>query len=379
MVRVILYDEACEILNLESSFKEDVHVVAYIKNTGDYFGYFINDKRVYSLQNIDRKLNLIEFDYVVINSRYSEMIYEKLRVCRVDPKKILDLSFLKYKEEKKYFRDKLLYCRDNEVLDFEVLFLGKSYIKDEILFKHFRDYINVSSRVLDIHYNYHLLYYLIKNNKINKRTKVLMFMSYSMMYENINLLDSKRDFVYIFEDIFKTHNIEKTTYTYHELSLCDFENKFNRILKSQGERELKSTYEFSISNFDLEKIKYDTQIETINYSDSNMVAFKMNKNIISQMLKLLYDNSIDGVFIIPPVHEEYRTYINNTLRKEFYSVVSKHINDRFSILDYFNLDLESRYFSSPTNLNSIGCEKFLKVLSCDVKSKNLCSKLCNDL
>lgn len=379
MVKVILYEEVCEILDLENYFKDEVEVVAYLKNTNDYFGNFIENKRVYSLQSLQGKLNLIEFDYIIINSRYPEELYEYLKLCSVDPERILDISFLGGEEVKKYFKDKLLYCESNDVLDFSILFLGKSYIKDRSLIKHFNDYVNMSNKFLDIHYNYHLLYYLIKNNKINERTRVLMFMSYSMMYENISLIDSRKDFVQIFEDIFRIHNIEKLNYTYYDLARSSFENNFNKVFKTLDSSALNSMDGFSISSFDLDKIKYDTQIETINYSESNMVAFKMNKNIISQMLKFLYDNSVSTFFIIPPVHEGYRTYVNNTLRKEFYSVVSKYVSDRFFILDYFNLDLESCYFSSLTNLNSSGCEKFLEVLSYDIKNKYLCSKLCNDL
>lgn len=377
MVRVILYEEAFEILDLENYFKDEVEVVAYVKNTNDYYGNFIENKRVYSLGDLKRKLCLIEFDFIIINSRYSEKFYEELKLCTINPDKILDLSFLNYNEYRENFKDKLLYCENNEILDFNILCLGKSYIKDKFLFKYFNDYINLSNKFLDIHYNYHLLYYLIKNNKINRKTKVLMFMSYSMMYENINLMDNRKEFVKIFEDIFHIHNIENFSYTYYDLARENFKNNFTEVFKSLNFKN--SLDEFNISNFDLEKIKYDTQIETINYSESNMVAFKMNKNIISQMLKILYDNGINVFFIIPPVCEEYRTYINNTLRKEFYSVVSKYISDRFFILDYFNLDLESHCFSSPTNLNSYGCEKFLEVLSLHMKNKYLCHRICNDL
>ena len=60
-------------------------------------------------------------------------------------------------------------------------------------------------------------------------------------------------------------------------------------------------------------------------------------------------------------------------------VLNKNLNQNLFVFDYFNLDLDDKYFSSPTNLNLDGCKEFLKLLSYDVKSKVSCVKICNDL
>ncbi len=378
MVRIILYEEACEVLNLHKIFRDDVRVVAYIKNNNDYFGNFIDNIRVYSIQVASRKLSLIEFDYIIINSRYSRSLYEQLKIQGVSPEFIIDVSFLNDDDVKKCFKDKLIYCRRSEFLDFETLFIGKNYIEERFLSKHFNDYLNVSNKFLDVHYNYHLLYYLVKNNKIGKRIRIGFFINYSMMYENVDLLDDRRCFIKIFEDVFNIHNLCNLSSTYYDISGNNFKNSFNSVF-NLADGEADSISKFSVSESDLDKVKYDTQIETINYDDSNMVAFKMNKNIISQMLKFLYDNNITIFFIVPPVHKEYRTYINRTLRNEFYSVINKYLSDRFFIFDYFNFDLDANCFCSPTNLNFIGCDEFLKLLSLDIKDRFVSGKLCNDL
>lgn len=371
MIKVIIYDEACEVLNIEEYLRDDVEIVGYLKNSIEYFGEYIND--------IKEKLKSIEFDYVIVNSRYSSVFYEKIKECGISPENILDVSFFSHDSIKNSFKEKLLCCKEGDFLNFNTLFLGRNYIKDELISKYFGDYVNISNKFLDVHYNYHLLYYLIKNNKINENVNVGIFMNYSMLYENIDLLEDKYCFIKIFEEIFSVHKNLNLNSTYFDVCYESFKDNSSKVFKEINLSDLNSIDNFKISNNSIEKIRYDTQVETINYKDSNVVAFKMNKNIMAQKLKILHENNINVFFIIPPVYKEYRTYINNTLRKEFYMVLNKNLNQNLFVFDYFNLDLDDKYFSSPTNLNLDGCKEFLKLLSYDVKSKFSCVKICNDL
>lgn len=379
MIKVIIYDEACEVLNIEEYLRDDIEIVGYLKNSIEYFGEYINDIKVYTISDIKEKLKSIEFDYVIVNSRYSSVFYEKIKECGISPENILDVLFFSYDSIKNSFKEKLLCCKEGDFLNFNTLFLGRNYIKDELISKYFGDYVNISNKFLDVHYNYHLLYYLIKNNKINENVNVGIFMNYSMLYENIDLLEDKYCFIKIFEEIFSVHKNLNLNSTYFDVCYENFKDNSSKVFKEINLSDLNSIDNFKISNNSIEKIRYDTQVETINYKDSNVVAFKMNKNIMAQKLKILHENNINVFFIIPPVYKEYRTYINNTLRKEFYMVLNKNLNQNLFVFDYFNLDLDDKYFSSPTNLNLDGCKEFLKLLSYDVKSKVSCVKICNDL
>ena len=377
MIRVIIYDEACEFFNIEKFLKDDVQIIGYFKNDVDYYKSLENEINVYDINNFEKCIESIEYEYIVINSRYSNLFYEKVRKCNINPNKILDIKFFYHDSMKESFKEKILYCKESNSFDFDLMFLGRTYIGDNLISKYFDSYINISNQYLDMHYDYHLLYYLIKNNKINKNINVGIFTNYSMLYKNIDLIDYNCSFVKIFEDILSVHNHLNNTY----FDACNdrFKYNFNEVFKNFDLNDLIFLNRSNISSKPIEEIKYLTQIETINYKESNIVAFKMNKNIMAQKLKLLYKNDIRSFFIIPPVHKEYRTYINNTLKKEFYMVLNKNMNDKLFILDYFNLEMDSKYFSSPSNLNIDGCEEFLKVLKYDIKNKFSNIKVCNDL
>lgn len=377
MIKIIIYDEACELLNMEKILKKDVEIIGYFKNDIEGFKSLDNQLKVYDINDFKNVIKSIEYDFIVINSRCSSLVYEKIRQCDIYPDKVLDIKFFFHDSLKDSFREKITYCKESDFFDFDLMFLGRNYIGDNLIDKYFDAYINLSNNFIDMHYDYHLLYYLIKNNKINKNINIGIFTNYEMMYKNVDLVDYNCSFIKIFEEILEVHNNLNDTY----FDLCN--DKFKYSYKDVFDNFKKEDLEFfnknDMSNKSIESIKYLAQIETINYNESNLVAFKMNKNIIAQTFKLLYESSIKAFFIIPPVHKEYRTYINNTLKKEFYMVVNKNINDKFFILDYFNLDMDSKYFSSPSNLNVEGCEEFLKILKCDIKNKLFNIKACNDL
>lgn len=379
MPKVIVYDDVCEILNIEEALKYGVEIIGYLKNDNECFGNFINEIEVYTLQNIKEKIKYLEFDYIIVNSRCSGVFYDTMKDCGVPPENILDVCFLNYGQLKKSFKDKLLYCRDNDISDFDIMFLGRNYIKDDVIAKYFNDYINISNRFLDIHYDYHILYHFIKNNKITHKNKVGIFINYSMLYENINLSHDKGCFIRIFEEVFSVHNDVNTGNTYFDFCYENFKNNFEEVFDVNKIRKLNYLNNYSISKDELQKIKYDSYQETINYRESNVVAFKMNKNIIFQKIKMLYENNIEVFFIIPPVHREFRTYINNILRKEFYMILNKNLNEKIHVFDYFKIDFDDKYFYSPTKLNYEGSLEFLKLLSYDVKNKFSCVKICNDL
>lgn len=379
MIKVIIYDEACEILNMEDFLKEEVEVVSYLKNNREYFYESINDIKVCTIKDFKEDLDSIEFDFIIINSRYSNFIYENLRELRINPEKIIDVSFFSYDFMSSSFKEKLLYCKENSLTDFNTLFIGRNYIKEEVIGEYFNDYINISNRFLDLHYDYHLLYYLIKNNKINENVRVGIFTNYSMLYENIDLVEGKYEYIKIFEDMFSVHKNVNFNNTYFSLCHEGFKNNSSKLFRDLDFKELRFIDEKNISEDNEEKIKYDVQTETINYKESNIVAFKMNKNLIIQILKMLHENNIQVFFIIPPVSKYYKTYINNTLKKEFYMVLNKHMSENIHVFDYFDLNFEDKYFSSPCTLNEVGSNEFLKSLSYDINEKFSCVKICNDL
>lgn len=379
MGKVIVYDEMCEILNIESILKTDFEIVGYLKDNNEYFGEFINGIKVYTLSNFEKDIEGVEFDYIIVNSRNSFNFYEKIKECGIYPGKILDICFLNYNSTEKNFKEKLLCCKENSSLDFDIIFLGRGLIDDQYISLYFNDYMNISNDFLDIHYDYHLIYYLVKNNKIKENTKIGIFINYQMIYENIDLSFNKNYFKKIFEEIFSVHNNEKFNNTYFDFCYENFKTNFKKIFDIDKLECLDYVKNFDISKDEIKKIKYDSRLETISYKQANVVAFKMNKNIISQTIKLLYENNIKVFFIIPPVYKEYRSYINNFLRKEFYMLLNKNLNEKLFIFDYFEINFSEKYFYSPTSLNHNGILEFLKLLSHDVKNKFSCDKICNDL
>ena len=59
MIKVIIYDEACEVLNIEEYLRDDIEIVGYLKNSIEYFGEYINDIKVYTISDIKEKLKII--------------------------------------------------------------------------------------------------------------------------------------------------------------------------------------------------------------------------------------------------------------------------------------------------------------------------------
>ncbi len=379
MIKVIIYDEACEVLNIEKFLKDDVDVVCYLKNDGEYFGEFVNGVKICVLNDFKNILEKMEFDYIIINSRRSAIVYDKLKENGVNVKNILDVSFFFDDYFNIFLRDKLMVCESSQKLDFDLIFLGRNYISNNFIKSNFENSFNLSNIFSDLHYDYHLLYYLVKNNKINEDTKLGIFTNYSMIYENIDFCDKKNDYVNNFEKIFSIHNREKFSNTYYSLCKDNFKKNYLNVFKNGNLKENLAMDNGNIFNDSSEKIIYDSQVETLNFREANLVAFKMNKNILGQIVKLINDNNIKAFFIIPPVHEFYRTYINKTLQKEFYLVVDKILKSGISIFDYFDFKLDNKCFSSPSNLNLHGCKEFLKILSCDLKNKFITAKACNNL
>ncbi len=379
MTKVIIYNEACEVLNIEKILKDDVEIICYLKNDKEFFGEYINGCKVKEISNIKTILEEEEFDYIIINSRRSSIIYEKLKEFCVPVKNILDVAFFFNDYFNNFSKERLITCEETLNLNHDLIFLGRNYISDSYMKDIFHKYFNLSNIFSDMHYDYHLLYHLIKNNKIDKNTKVGIFTNYSILYENIDCIDDKSDYINNFEEIFNIHNREKSYSTYYSLCRENFKDNYYKVFKNGNLKEHISIDNCDLSQDSVEKIMYDTQIETLNYKEANLFAFKMNKNILGQIVKLTSDNNIKLFFVIPPVHNCYRTYVNKTLQKEFYMVINKVLNSDIFIFDYFDLNFNDEYFSSPNNLNINGCIEFLKILSYDIKNKFLDVKACNNL
>lgn len=379
MIKLIIFDEASEIVNIENFLRYDVCVVGYLKSDTSYFDEFINGIKIYNLNDLPNISSELEFDYILVNSRRYSVIYDKIREMNINPECILDVSFFFYELISSEIKDKLLYLKKAERLNFDIVFMGRNYIKDRFIYDQFNNCINISNIFSDVHYDYHLLYSLIKSNKIHNYTKIGIFTNYSMIYENIDLRDDKYDFIKIFEDIFSVHNSVSTRNTFSSFCYRNFKNNAIKVFKKFNLDDIVLGDNFDISFFEDEKIKYETQIETINHKEANIIAFKMNKNIITQTIKILKDRGIDVFFIVPPVHRLYRTYINKTLQKEFYMILNKSLNDKLCILDYFDKEFDDSYFSSPCNLNYNGCREFLKILRKDMNNKFLDITVCNNL
>ena len=60
-------------------------------------------------------------------------------------------------------------------------------------------------------------------------------------------------------------------------------------------------------------------------------------------------------------------------------ILNKNLNDKLYVFDYFDLEFDDNYFSSPSNLNYNGCREFLRILSKDINNKFLDVIACNDL
>lgn len=379
MVKVIIYDEAYEIFNIERLLNDDVEIVGYLKNDKEYFGDKISGKLVYSLDDLGRLNTQNSFDYIIVNSKKYGAVYDKIIEFNIDPVCLIDVSFFLYDHVKSLLKEKFSYSIKEEVLDFDILFLGRSFIREEIFRESFNNYINLSNMLSDIHYDYHLLYYLIKNNKINTKSKIGVFMSYSMLYENIDSKEDRFGFIQIFEEYFKVHNNENRNSLFSNYCFDSFRNNISKLFKRFNTDLVKGNDDLKICDLELKDIKYMSDVETLNYNECSMVSFRMNRNILNQYIKLVKDNFLDLFFIIPPVHKLHRTYINKTLQNEFYMVLNRYLNKDLYVFDYFDKDFDDSYFSSPTTLNTNGCREFFKILNNDINNKYLNVRLCNNL
>lgn len=379
MSKVIIYDEAYEIFNVEGLLSEDVQVVGYLKSDLEYFKGESSGKSLYGFNDLERLNSDKSFDYIIVNSKKYGLIYEKVIELNINPNCLIDVSFFFYDKVRNSLKGKFSYCVREENLNFNMIFLGRSNINDDLFSKEFKDYISVCNMFSDIHYDYHLLYYLIKNNKIGKSCKIGMFINYSMLYDNVDLKEDRFGFTQLFEEYFRVHNNEKRNALFSRYCFESFKENSKKLFKIFNTDLVKCDEGLNIGKLDLKDIKHMCDQETISYRECSTISFRMNRNILNQYVKLVRDNLLDLFFIIPPVHKMYRTYINKTLQNEFYMVLNKYIDRDICIFDYFDRDFNDSYFSSPTTLTRDGIMEFLKVLNSDINNKYLNIRLCNNL
>ena len=83
MIKLIIFDEANEILNIEKFLKDDVDIVGYLKGDKNYFDDYINGIKVYDLNDLHDILSKIGFDYILVNSRRYNIIYDKIHTLKI--------------------------------------------------------------------------------------------------------------------------------------------------------------------------------------------------------------------------------------------------------------------------------------------------------
>lgn len=264
----------------------------------------------------------------------------------------------------------------NSNCDFEIISTGISYMKFAILPSVMKmECFNFALPSQDIYYDYNVFKYVL-NNYYNKLKK-LKFVIIGLCYYSFDYDMSKSKNKFLVSRYIDTLNLkENLNYDVYKLK-CEIEY-MEKIVETFTKDTLFfkgiEYYEKNIYKFWNRSMLMNEELKLANSNlaikHSNKIYIKteeQNMKILAEYIRLLKQNNIKPIIIIPPVSKYYYKYYDKNGINRFYGLlhnVMKSENLNIDIYDYFRLNIfEDKDFVDPTHLNISGANKFTQYLN----------------
>ncbi|MDU4476654.1 chemotaxis protein [Clostridium sp.] len=360
MYNIIIFGSGSTSEAVTHSINSKVNIVGYIDNDSNKW-----NENIYPPNYIQE----LKYDFIIIASQYNNEIYNQLINMNIDRRKIFEYTNFFLLMNNRFEYNVNLY--KNNIEKYKVLITGISYFKNGIqerLLKY--NAINFSYDSQDLYYDYQIAKYLIEGYNNNFKYCILGLSYYCFEYDLS--LSSMKDNVNLYYNILQEkHNYKLPIDVEERLKIC--KHIYFKIFNTIENR--KENYIYGIKNDITKSIKYDN-IEILgkeqakkdcNKNYPNTV--KENVEILEKYIKLLIQNNIKPIIVIPPVTKYYSKYFSERIKNEFFEILNK-LKEKyeFQFIDYFeNLQFTVYDFEDVSHLNIHGGVKFTEILNKEIK------------
>lgn len=353
--KVVLLGENTSDLDFYNKFRNDINILGILKldennNLDKNFSFFkIKD------------LKLLNYDYIILTDM-------ELEDYKIKLKKLVDFGI----EENKIFMAKNLeiefeiegfnyriseFIQKNKI---EGIITGLSYAEVGINTNFFNgEFINFALSSQDLYYDYKLLEYFLKIEKVKNNIKyvILNLAYYSFDFDLSRTLERNR--------VHRYYPIIKDTHNYKDEFRIKLLNKmYNLRWTNEDYAEINNLKKNIVMRNDKETIQKGKKCAIYHSKMKSEEIKKENLEIFETILKLLKQNNISPLILICPVSKYYYEHYDKKRIKEFYCNIDFYIQrDNIKIVDFFDSELfDNSDFWDDSHLNSKGAIKLTKLI-----------------
>jgi hypothetical protein len=359
---VILYGDIEKCIEFINRFKSEINIIGYIKNN---IGVNNNECGINSIDI--KEINDIKYNYIVITDtdneeslrKFNELVNLGLKKDKIYLSNKLNMQFpiegFKYKLLKFMRMDKI-----------ETVVTGLSYaevgIDCDFLGK---NSINFALSSQDIYYDYKILQYLMRFDKVanNLKNVIINLSYYSLDYDLSKTSEALRIHRY-YPIIQEPHNYEE------EISFLLLNKLYDLKWKTSDYENMSFLKANTIigENCIIKGKEYAIHHSNFNYSET----FAENLDILESMINVLSTKNISVTILICPVSKYYYKYYDKQKIKKFYDDIELLINKYdIKVLDYFDSNIfKLTDFWDDSHLNRNGMVKLTKLLNDQIVNKD---------
>ncbi|QPA55066.1 nucleoside-diphosphate sugar epimerase/dehydratase [Lysinibacillus sphaericus] len=372
--------------------KEEVNIIGYVDNDPKKWGHYKNGLLIYD----PSKLNKLTYDIILIASSFHQQIMQQIKHLEISNQKVINVQ--KMVEDSleqqsqlasyKYYLNKLKRDLDLGInaTDLNTLITGLSYAECGIISENIsKKTLNLANAGQDLFYDYLLLKTILEKSDNHIQNVVIGLSYYSFEYDlslsKVHGLRCK----YIYEPVLKeSHNLysvlseeesekiyerKKKFFQKFESKIFKSEESLTEIIKNNNLSFKVPTYE-RFDGYTLEeKNKNGKFLAELDSKKNYPLTVKENREIFSNLLKLLEEKQVNVLLVIFPVSKYYKLFFDDKLKEQFYYILNKFLNDyRVTLIDLYNTELfEDMHFSNSSHLNYYGAVKVTDIINSFLK------------
>ncbi|WP_025116744.1 nucleoside-diphosphate sugar epimerase/dehydratase [Lysinibacillus fusiformis] len=372
--------------------KEEVNIIGYVDNDPKKWGHYKNGLLIYD----PSKLNKLTYDIILIASSFHQQIIDQIKHLEISNQKVINVQ--KMVEDSleqqsqlasyKYYLNKLKRDLDLGInaTDLDTLITGLSYAECGIISENIsKKTLNLANAGQDLFYDYLLLKTILEKSDNHIQNVVIGLSYYSFEYDlslsKVHGLRCK----YIYEPVLKeSHNLysvlsevesekiyegKKKFFQKFESKIFKSEESLTEIIKNNNLSFKVPTYE-RFDGYTLEeKNKNGKFLAELDSKKNYPLTVKENREIFSDLLKLLEEKQVNILLVIFPVSKYYKLFFDDKLKEQFYYILNKFLNDyRVTLIDLYNTELfEDMHFSNSSHLNYYGAVKVTDIINSFLK------------
>ncbi|MFA1737439.1 nucleoside-diphosphate sugar epimerase/dehydratase [Lysinibacillus fusiformis] len=372
--------------------KEEVNIIGYVDNDPKKWGHYKNGLLIYD----PSKLNKLTYDIILIASSFHQQIMQQIKHLEISNQKVINVQ--KMVEDSleqqsqlasyKYYLNKLKRDLDLGInaTDLDTLITGLSYAECGIISENIsKKTLNLANAGQDLFYDYLLLKTILEQSDNHIQNVVIGLSYYSFEYDlslsKVHGLRCK----YIYEPVLKeSHNLysvlsevesekiyegKKKFFQKFESKIFKSEESLTEIIKNNNLSFKVPTYE-RFDRYTLEeKNKNGKFLAELDSKKNYPLTVKENREIFSDLLKLLEEKQVNILLVIFPVSKYYKLFFDDKLKEQFYYILNNFLNDyRVTLIDLYNTELfEDMHFSNSSHLNYYGAVKVTDIINSFLK------------